>query len=85
MSTQLSLLSAVFLVVASMLGSGILTTTGSILGLVHSPAAVMAVWLIAGTHALLGAYCYGILVRRAPVNGGEASLLRFFFLRPSGK
>lgn len=79
MSPQISLLSSVFLVIASMLGSGILTTTGSILGLVKSPEAVLLVWLIAGAHAVLGAYCYGIIVRRIPVNGGEASILRTYF------
>jgi APA family basic amino acid/polyamine antiporter len=79
MPAQISLLSSVFLVVASMLGSGILTTTGSILGLVKSPQAVMAVWLIAGAHAVLGAYCYGIIIRRIPANGGEASILRAYF------
>jgi APA family basic amino acid/polyamine antiporter len=79
MSAQISLLSSVFLVIASMLGSGILTTTGSILGLVKSPGAVMLVWLVAGAHAVLGAYCYGIIVRRIPSNGGEASILRAYF------
>ncbi len=62
-----------------MLGSGILTTTGSILGLVKSPGAVMLVWFVAGAHAVLGAYCYGIIVRRIPANGGEASILRAYF------
>lgn len=79
MPTQISLLSSVFLVIASMLGSGILTTSGSILGLVKSPSAVMLVWVVAGSHAVLGAYCYGIIIRRIPVNGGEASILRTYF------
>lgn len=79
MHARLSALAATFLVTASMLGSGILTTSGSILKLVHSPQAALAVWVIAGVHALLGAYCYGILVRRVPVNGGEATILKHFF------
>jgi APA family basic amino acid/polyamine antiporter len=79
MPPQLSLIASVFLVVASMLGSGILTTTGSILGLVKTPDAVMLVWLVAGTHAVLGAICYGLIVKRTPVNGGEASILRTYF------
>lgn len=76
---QISLLTAVLLVIASMLGSGILTTTGSIAFFVKSPQSVMLVWAIAGLHAIVGAYCYGIIVRRMPVNGGEASILRKFF------
>ena len=85
MPPSLSLLAATFLVVASMLGSGILTTSGSILGLVKSPNAAMAVWLIAGIHAVLGAYCYGIISRRVPENGGEASILRAFFAPAMGE
>ena len=70
---------ALFLTTASMLGSGILTTTGSILNMVRSPNAVLLVWLIAGIHALLGALCYGAIVRRLPDSGGEATILRTFF------
>ena len=79
MPAQISLLTAVLLVIASMLGSGILTTTGSIAFFVKSPQAVMLVWGIAGLHAIIGAYCYGVIIRRMPVNGGEASILRNFF------
>lgn len=39
----------------------------------------MGVWMLAGLHALVGAYCYGIILRRIPVNGGEASILRTYF------
>lgn len=79
MPARITLVSAIFLVTASMLGSGILTTTGSILSLVKSPGAVVAVWLLAGLHAVVGAYCYGLIVRRMPLNGGEASILRTYF------
>ena len=79
MPAQISLPTAVLLVIASMLGSGILTTTGSIAFFVKSPQAVMLVWGIAGLHAIVGAYCYGVIMRRMPVNGGEASILRNFF------
>jgi APA family basic amino acid/polyamine antiporter len=76
---KISMLASVFLVIASMLGSGILTTSGSILSCVKSTEAAMLVWLIAGIHALAGAYCYGIIMRKISVNGGEASILRAFF------
>ena len=85
MPPSLSLLAATFLVVASMLGSGILTTSGAILNLVKSPDAAMTVWLIAGAHAVLGAYCYGIIARRMPENGGEASILRNFLTPALGE
>ena len=61
---KLALSAALFLTTASMLGSGILTTTGSILNMVRSPQAVLLVWLIAGIHAILGAVCYGSIVKR---------------------
>jgi APA family basic amino acid/polyamine antiporter len=85
MHARLTALAATFLVTASMLGSGILTTSGSILKMVHTPQAALLVWAVAGAHALLGAYCYGILVRRVPVNGGEATILKHFFTPALGE
>ena len=79
------MLASVFLVIASMLGSGILTTPGSILSCVKSPEAAMLVWVIAGIHALAGAYCYGLIMRKITVNGGEASILRAFFSMALGQ
>lgn len=76
MNKHLSTYSAVFLVVASMLGTGILTTTGIILSLVKTPAAALGVWIVGGLLALIGAWCYGELARRVPRNGGEATILR---------
>ena len=53
--------------------------------MVRSPDAVLLVWLIAGIHAILGALCYGAIVRRIPDSGGEASILRTFFNAPLGE
>lgn len=79
MRNQLSLVSTTLLVVASMLGTGILTTTGIILELVKSPAAVLLVWIAGGILAWFGAYCYGIIARALPKSGGEAVILRDYF------
>ncbi len=76
---HLSTLSATFLVVASMLGTGILTTTGIILSLLKTPEAVVLVWVMGGILACFGAYCYGVIVKVLPRNGGEAIILREFF------
>jgi len=76
MNRQLGTYSAVFLVVASMLGTGILTTTGIILSLVKTPGAALGVWIAGGFLALIGAWCYGELARLVPRNGGEATILR---------
>src|ERR1041385_5826799 len=68
---QLGLVSATALVVASMIGSGVFTTSGFLLADLHSPMRVLAVWLVGGWLAMFGALCYGALARRFPESGGE--------------
>src|SRR5437870_2225470 len=68
---QLGLWSAAALVIANMIGVGVFTTSGFLLADLHSPARVLAVWVVGGMLALLGALCYGALARRYPESGGE--------------
>ena len=68
---QLGLGSALALVVASMIGSGVFTTSGFMLSDLHTPGRVLAVWLGGGALAMLGALCYGALAQRFPESGGE--------------
>src|SRR5207247_10060555 len=68
---QLGFVSASALVVASMVGSGVFTTSGILLADLHSPSLVLAAWLAGGVLAALGALCYGALARRFPESGGE--------------
>jgi basic amino acid/polyamine antiporter, APA family len=68
---QLGLASATALVVANMIGTGVFTTTGFLLGDLHSPGAVLAVWVAGAVLAALGALSYGALARRIPESGGE--------------
>src|SRR3989442_10312741 len=68
---QLGFLSALALVVASMIGSGVFTTSGFLLADLHTPVRVLAAWLGGGVLAMLGALCYGALARRFPESGGE--------------
>src|SRR5438552_2457802 len=68
---QLGFLSALALVVASMIGSGVFTTSGFLLADLYSPVRVLAAWLVGGVLAMLGALCYGALARRFPESGGE--------------
>jgi APA family basic amino acid/polyamine antiporter len=68
---QLGLLSAAALVVASMFGSGVFTTSGFLLADLHTSGLVLAVWLCGGILAMLGAICYGALARQFPESGGE--------------
>ncbi len=68
---QLGLATAASLVVASMIGSGVFTTSGFLLADLHTPARVLAVWFGGGLLAMMGALCYGALARRFPESGGE--------------
>ncbi|MHC1763460.1 MAG: APC family permease [Verrucomicrobiia bacterium] len=68
---QLGLVTAASLVVASMIGSGVFTTSGFLLADLHTPARVLAVWVGGGLLAMMGALCYGALARRFPESGGE--------------
>ena len=85
MHKHLNTFSAIFLIVASMLGTGILTTTGIIVSLVKTPGAVIAVWVLGGILAWIGAWCYGELARRMPRNGGEATILRELYTPTLGE
>lgn len=68
---RLGFWSATALVVASMLGTGVFTTSGFLLADLKSPVAVLAAWLLGGVVALFGALSYGALARHIPESGGE--------------
>ena len=59
------------LVVANMIGTGVFTTSGFLLGDLRSPWVVLAAWAVGGVIAALGALNYGALARRIPESGGE--------------
>ena len=59
------------MVVATMIGTGVFTTSGFLLADLKSPRAVLAAWLVGGIIAALGALSYGALTRRFPESGGE--------------
>lgn len=68
---QLGLVTATAIVVANMIGTGVFTTSGFLLGDLKSPWRVLAVWLVGGIMAALGALSYGALAKRIPESGGE--------------
>jgi basic amino acid/polyamine antiporter, APA family len=68
---QLGTVHAAALVVASMVGTGIFTTTGVLLSSLRSPPLVLAVWAVAGVLALCGAAVYAELGAMMPRAGGE--------------
>lgn len=67
----LTLSHALALVVSSMIGTGVFTTAGFMLGALGSPRAVLAIWVIAGALALSGAAVYAELGAMMPRAGGE--------------
>lgn len=68
---HLGLFSAFALVAASMIGSGVFTTSGFLIGDLGTPARVLAAWAGGGVLAMFGALSYGALARRFPESGGE--------------
>jgi len=63
------------LVVASMVGTGVFTTTGYLLRDIGSVTAMLFAWGVGGVVALFGALAYAELVAALPHNGGEYQLL----------
>ena len=72
-------MTATLLVVASMVGTGVFTTSGVLLTGISSPMAVLVGWVIGGLIALFGALSYAELVAAMPNNGGEYQLLSRIF------
>ncbi len=58
-------------VIASMIGSGVFTTSGFSLAALGSPERVLIAWAVGGVIAVCGAIAYGELARRLPISGGE--------------
>ena len=67
----LTLPHALALVVSSMVGTGVFTTTGLMLTELRSPPLVLGTWIAAGLLALAGAAVYAELGAMMPRGGGE--------------
>jgi len=76
---EIGLLSAVVVVIANMVGSGIFTTSGFIVAELGSTHALLLCWLVGGLFALAGALCYGELGAMLPRAGGEYAYLYYAF------
>lgn len=71
----LSPITATFLVVSTMIGTGVFTTTGFMIKDLNSPLAIIFSWLLGGVLALCGALSYAELIAIMPRNGGEYNIL----------
>ncbi len=76
---QLGLPTAVLVVVASMIGTGIFITTGEILGMTHNAFLILILWGVALLVAVTGALCYAELATMWPHVGGEYVYLKKTF------
>ncbi len=70
------LATATFVVVSSMVGVGVLTTSGHIVAQVGSNAIMLLLWAIGGVIALCGALSLAELAAMLPHSGGEYIFLR---------
>ena len=72
---KVGLVTAISLVVASMVGTGIFTTLGFQVEYLDSPFALLMLWAVGGGMALCGALVYGELGAALPRSGGEYHLV----------
>jgi basic amino acid/polyamine antiporter, APA family len=70
-----TLFSAIIIVIANMIGTGVFTTLGFQVSILHSPFSVLLLWVLGGVGAFCGALCYGELGAMMPRSGGEYTYL----------
>src|SRR3970040_1800906 len=68
---KLGLVSATALVVSNMIGTGIFTGTGFLAAQLGCPRLILAIVVVGGLCAFLGAMCYSELAVNFPSSGGE--------------
>jgi APA family basic amino acid/polyamine antiporter len=73
---KMNVLDSVFLVIGSVVGSGIFMTTGFIAEYLPSPGLILTVWLVGGFIALSGALSFAELGAMFPRSGGQFIYLR---------
>ena len=79
---RLGLATAITVIVANMIGTGIFTTTGLMLAKLESGWMVLLCWLLGGLVALAGALSYAELATMMPHAGAEYVYLREIYGRP---
>lgn len=76
---KLGAASAMIVVMANMIGTGIFTTSGFIMADLENAWALLCGWALGGLFALAGALCYAELGARFPKAGGDYVFLRESF------
>ncbi|NER39207.1 MAG: amino acid permease [Oscillatoria sp. SIO1A7] len=67
----IGLFTAISIVIANMIGTGVFTSLGYQVMGIKSGFALLSLWLVGGIFALCGALCYGELGAAMPRSGGE--------------
>lgn len=78
-SPRIPLITAVFIVIANMIGTGVFTILGFQVQALNSVFAIVALWLIGGIVAFFGALCYGEIGAIYPRCGAEYHYLSRIF------
>jgi APA family basic amino acid/polyamine antiporter len=76
LSRRIGLATATAVVVAEMIGVGVFLTTAGMAKSLGSPFWLSVVWLVMGTAAIGGAFCFGALAARRPEAGGPYVYLK---------
>jgi basic amino acid/polyamine antiporter, APA family len=76
---KITLTTAIAIVVANMIGTGIFTTSGIMSKYLPDSSWIILCWLLGGLIALSGALCYSELATRMPQEGGEYIYLKRLF------
>ena len=72
---KLGLFPVINIVIANIIGAGIFTTTGYLMGFLGNPVLMVSLWLIGGLIAFSGALAFGELGATFPEAGGEYTFI----------
>ena len=76
LTRRIGLWTAILLIIANMIGTGIFTTSGIMAAYLADPLLLMGCWLLGGIIAMAGALSYAELATRMPAVGGEYVYLK---------
>lgn len=79
LARRLGVFDAALIVMGGIIGSGIFRNPSVVAQRVHTPAAILGVWVIGGVIALLGAFIFAELAARRPEDGGLYAYMRDAF------
>ena len=73
---RLNLFDTTLLVIGGIIGTGVFFNTANVAQRVHTPGLILAVWLVGGLIAAIGALSFAELGAMMPLVGGEYAFLR---------